>query len=42
MQRSHLGIIEINEVPPRLDLTPQEMADLADELGHYHAAFAEW
>ena len=41
MQRSHLGIIEINEVPPRLDLTPQEMADLADELVHYHAAVAE-
>jgi SRSO17 transposase len=27
--------------PPPLDLTPQEIAALADELVHYHAAFAE-
>jgi SRSO17 transposase len=36
-----LGIIEINDIPPPLDLTPEEVAALADELIHYHAAFAE-
>jgi SRSO17 transposase len=41
MQRHQLGIIEINEATPVLDLTPQEIAALADELVHYHAAFAE-
>jgi SRSO17 transposase len=41
MQTNHLGIIEINETPPPLDLTPQEIAALAEELAHYHAAFAE-
>jgi len=41
MQTSHLGIIESNEAPPPLDLTPREIAALADELVHYHAAFAE-
>jgi SRSO17 transposase len=41
MQTSHLGIIEINEAPPLLALTPQEIAALAEALGHDHAAFAE-
>jgi SRSO17 transposase len=41
MQGSHLGIIEVNEAPPPLDLTPQEIEALADELVHYHAAFAD-
>jgi SRSO17 transposase len=41
MQTSHLGIIEINEAPPPLDLTPREIAALADEVVHDHAAFAE-
>jgi len=41
MQIRHLGIIEVNEAPPPLDLTPQEMAALADALVHYPAAFAD-
>jgi SRSO17 transposase len=36
-----LGIIEINDTPPPLELTPEEVAALADELVHYHAAFAD-
>jgi SRSO17 transposase len=41
MQVSELGIREINEVPPPLDLTPQEIEALADDLVQYHAEFAE-
>jgi SRSO17 transposase len=41
MQTNQLGIIEINETLAPLDLTAQEIAALADELVHYHAAFAE-
>jgi SRSO17 transposase len=41
MRTSHLGIIEINEAPPPLALTPREIAALADELVHYQAVFAE-
>jgi SRSO17 transposase len=41
MNVSDLGIVEINEAPPPLDLTPEEVAALADELVHYHAAFAD-
>jgi SRSO17 transposase len=41
MNVSDLGIIVINEAPPPLDLTPEEVAALADELVHYHAAFAD-
>jgi hypothetical protein len=41
MKVNDLGMIEINEVPPPLHLTPQEMEALADELVHYHAVFAE-
>ena len=40
MQVDHLGIIEINEAPPPLDLSSEEIAALAEELGDYHAAFA--
>jgi hypothetical protein len=40
MNVSALGIIESNEAPPPLDLTPEEVAALADELVHDHAAFA--
>jgi SRSO17 transposase len=41
MQVSELGIREINAVPPPLDLTPQEIEALADDLVQYHAEFAE-
>jgi hypothetical protein len=41
MQVDHLGIIEINEAPPPLDLSPEEIAALAEELGDDHAAFAD-
>jgi SRSO17 transposase len=41
MQVSDLGIREINEVSPPLDLTSQEIAALADNLVQYHAEFAE-
>lgn len=40
MHVSHLGMIEINETPPPLHLTPQEIEALADALVDYHAAFA--
>jgi hypothetical protein len=40
MDVSTLGIIEIDEVPPLLDLTPPEIEVLAEELVRYHAAFA--
>ena len=41
MQVGNIGIIEINEAPPPLDLGPEEIATLADELVDYHAAFAD-
>jgi SRSO17 transposase len=41
MQVSNLGIIEVNEAPPPLDLSPGEIVALADELVEYHAAFAD-
>jgi SRSO17 transposase len=41
MQGSELGIREINEVPPPMDLTPQEIEALAHDLVQYHAEFAE-
>ena len=41
MPVSDLGIIEINEAPPPLDLTPQEIEALAAELVQYHAEFAD-
>jgi SRSO17 transposase len=36
-----LGIIEVNDTPPPLDLTPEEVAALAHELVHYQTAFAD-
>jgi hypothetical protein len=41
MQMVALEIVEINEAPPLLDLSPEEIAGLADELVQYHAAFAD-
>ena len=41
MDRSELGIIEVDETPPPLELSPQEIAALADALVEYHAAFAD-
>lgn len=41
MQVGNLGIIEINEAPPPLALSPEEIAALAAELVDYHAAFAD-
>ena len=41
MQVSALGIIEINEAPPPLDLIPQEIEGLAEALVHDHGAFAD-
>ena len=36
-----LEIIEVNEAPPPLELSPEDIAGLADELVEYHAAFAD-
>jgi SRSO17 transposase len=41
MQVGHHRIIAINEAPPPLDLSPEEISVLAHELGDYHAAFAD-
>ena len=41
MDSSELGIIEVDEAPPPLELSPQEIAALADALVAYHAAFAD-
>ncbi len=41
MDIGDIGIIEITEVPPPLDLTPQDVEELADELVAYHAEFAD-
>jgi SRSO17 transposase len=41
MDISELGIAEVDETPPPLDLTPREIEALADELVDYHAEFAE-
>ena len=40
MDVSELGIIEIDETPPPLDLTPAEIEGLAETLREYHAEFA--
>ena len=40
MPVGNLGIMEINDAPPPLDLSPEEIVALADELVDYHAAFA--
>jgi hypothetical protein len=36
-----LEINEIDEAPPQLVLTPEEIEELADELVDYHAQFAD-
>ena len=41
MNVNDLGIIEITDTPPPLDLTPEEIEALADELVDYHAEFAD-
>lgn len=41
MDINQLEIIEIDETPPSLDLTPEEIEALADELVDYHAEFAD-
>jgi SRSO17 transposase len=41
MDLNELGIVEIDETPPPLDLTPEEIQALADELVDYQAEFAE-
>jgi hypothetical protein len=40
MDISEFGIIEIDETPPPLDLTPVEIEALAEALLQYHAEFA--
>jgi len=40
MKINKLEIIEISETPPPLELTPEEIEVLADELVDYHAEFA--
>ncbi|MEA3345940.1 MAG: transposase, partial [Chloroflexota bacterium] len=41
MDINELKIDEIDEAPPQLDLTPEEIEALADELVDYHAEFAD-
>ena len=41
MDVSELGIIEVDEAPPPLELSSEEIAALADALVEYHAAFAD-
>ena len=41
MEVEDIGIGEIKEILPPLDLTPEEVEELADELIAYHAEFAE-
>jgi SRSO17 transposase len=41
MNVNDLGIIEITDTPPPLDLTTEEIEALADELVDYHAEFAD-
>ena len=41
MNVSDIGITEITEVPPPLDLAPEEIEGLADELIAYHAEFVD-
>jgi SRSO17 transposase len=41
MDIDQLEIIEIDESPPPLDLAPEEVEGLADELVDYHAEFAD-
>jgi SRSO17 transposase len=41
MEVEDIGISEIKEIPPPLDLTPEEVEELADELVAYHAEFSD-
>jgi len=41
MSISDIAIIEIDETPPPLELTPEEIEALTDELVGYHAEFAD-
>ena len=41
MDTRALGIVEVREIPPSLDLSPEEIAALADELLEYHGQFSE-
>ena len=41
MNINQLNIVKIETTPPPLDLSPEEIAELADELVDYHAEFAE-
>jgi hypothetical protein len=41
MDINTLNIVEIETVPPPLELNPEGIAELADELVDYHAEFAE-
>lgn len=41
MNIDRLDLIEIDETPPPLDLTPKEIEALADELVDYHREFAD-
>lgn len=40
MNTKGLDLVEIDETPPLLDLTPEEIEALADELVDYHSEFA--
>jgi len=40
MNTKGLDLVEIDETPPLLDLTPEEIEGLADELVDYHSEFA--
>jgi len=41
MDTRALGIVEVREIPPPLDLSPEEISALADELLEYHGQFSE-
>lgn len=41
MKINNRGMIEIDETPPVLDLSPEEIEDLAEELVTYHKEFSD-
>lgn len=41
MNVSDLNIAEVETAPPPLELSPEEVGELADELVAYHAEFTE-
>ena len=41
MDTRDLGIVEVREIPPPLDVSPEEIEALADELLEYHGQFSE-